>query len=266
MARNNLLKKIIVIVVLIQFSSLVFLYSLVPKPQTDANTLQPSSETGLSTTTSSSSNEILTTINNSSVVLITRTMDDKYPVKYNAEQEKEINEIIKQSNEKKFKGNSEEAVKILDLGIAKYPYSDLLYTYKGGVYFDQQNWVEAEKFYRKAYEYNPKSVWHASNIAIVLGQQGKKKEQIEFQKIAYYLEPNAQRLFSLYWDEWGMNDYNLYDKYFGTLMRGMRDMIKEGQYPPPEPFHALHFPFTASELLYISRTRADGLKNRHILE
>jgi protein O-GlcNAc transferase len=66
---------------------------------------------------------------------------------------------------------------------------------------------------------------------------------------------------NLYWAMANINDYSMYDVYFFRLMNESRAIISKGEYPPVDPFVALHYPFTLKELYAICNSRALNIKS-----
>lgn len=173
--------------------------------------------------------------------------------------EKEIDEIIERSNFYKATGNWTLALELLDKGLAKYPWSDKLATYKGGWYYDQGNWGGAEEWYRKAHELNPNEVVYIMNVALCLANQHKEAIAIEWYQKAYDMRPSTGQLLALWSLMMKFNNWTNYDKYVTQILEDTRSQIRFGQTVSINSFVALHLPFTAEEIQGIAASAASSV-------
>jgi len=173
----------------------------------------------------------------------------------------EIDEMVRKSNDLKAQKKWDEALKVLDEGLLKYPKSDKLHTFKGGWYFDQAKYSDAEIWYKKAMELNPKEALYPSNVALCLVKQQKHKEAHFYYKKAYELKPSTSQLVSIADISCKVNDWENYDEYMTKIVDATRSAIKSGKNSPVNPYLALHMPFGVEDLYKICKAQSENIYN-----
>jgi len=186
--------------------------------------------------------------------------DSWFPQKKgNSEADREIDDIINRSNQFKAIGNWTLALDELDKGIAKYPWSDKLATYKGGWHYDQGNWTGAEIWYRKAHELNPEEVVYIMNIALCLQNQKKEALALEWYQKAYEKRPSTGQLLSIWSLMMKFNNWTNYEKNLNQILSDIRAEIASGRSVSINSFVALHLPFTVEEIQAIAASASKSV-------
>jgi len=172
------------------------------------------------------------------------------------EAKEEIDHII--NEQMRLKGNKDwvGAWKMLEVGFAKYSWSDKLATHKGGWFFDQGNWTMAEYWYKVAHTLNKKEPSYAMNVGLCLINQGKEYESIDWYKIAYDIKPHTNQLIGFVNMLWKFNNWTNYEEYEEKIVMEVRQEIKDGRRASIGSYVALHLPFTLAELREIAHSDA----------
>eukprot|EP01117_Protostelium_nocturnum_P020129 TRINITY_DN8928_c0_g1_i1.p1 TRINITY_DN8928_c0_g1~~TRINITY_DN8928_c0_g1_i1.p1 ORF type:complete len:696 (+),score=160.97 TRINITY_DN8928_c0_g1_i1:96-2183(+) len=171
------------------------------------------------------------------------------------ENNKEIDDIVDESERMKKSKRMEDALKLLNGGIEKYPNSNKLAAHKGGYYWDKEDWRRCAEWFMKAHELNPKNSQWIVNSANCLRKSDQHSEAADWIWKAYQSNPSFHTLVEIFDIRWKANIFTDYQKLLGKVWSESMDMIARGTAPDIGLFTALHFPFNASHIFAIAKEK-----------
>jgi len=172
-----------------------------------------------------------------------------------------IDDFVNRAQEMKNQKKWNEAMQILDEGLAKFPKSDKILGHKGGWYFDKEDWNNAALYFEKAHDQNPDDFYWVQNVAMCLNklEQGAKAAQWLWK--AYDVKKSMSLLLSICDTQWKFNDFTRYQELIENIMSESEQMFSRGEAPNVNPFSALHLPYDLEQLFLIAQSQTKNLND-----
>jgi len=177
------------------------------------------------------------------------------------ESEGAINDFINRAQGLKNEKKWDEAMAVLNEGLAKFPNADKLLGHKGGWYFDKEDWNNAAKYFASAHERNKGDFYWVQNVAMCLGKQEKGAEAAQWLWKAYDVKRSINLLLSICDIQWKFNDFNRYDELINEIMTESENLFSRGEAPNVNPFSALHLPYNAEQIYHIAEKQTKNLND-----
>eukprot|EP01130_Rhizamoeba_saxonica_P016807 TRINITY_DN7840_c0_g1_i1.p1 TRINITY_DN7840_c0_g1~~TRINITY_DN7840_c0_g1_i1.p1 ORF type:complete len:654 (-),score=133.13 TRINITY_DN7840_c0_g1_i1:57-2018(-) len=230
------IRTITIIVVIINLTILVAIYTMLDTPTIPPPVVDPESV----------------------ALVVTETVHDKPYKPYSSSEEKEIQTCIRDAKNKyKNKENEKEAIKDLENCFNnRFPLSDVLCMEISELYRRKKDNKACSKWMQLAYDFNP----NGNNYAYKLAKAYKKSKDYglsrKFFIIAYDKNPTQARYNDVFWIKQKVNDFSGYEEATQVIINDINNKIRNNQNPNINPYSALHLPFNLEELQAIAHAKS----------